>query len=94
MLSAKYSLVDRISLGGGARLSRGEGMRFPVTRKVRGLHREGPSDPQRGGRGSEERRLEAELAALNALFEAAAMGKEGETFARIIPVVGGRGRRR
>lgn len=69
-------------------------MRFPETRKVRRLHAEGPSDPERGGGVSGERRLEAELAAVNALFEAAAMGKEGEAFARSIPVVGGRERRR
>ncbi len=66
-------------------------MRLPGSRKVRTLRAE--TDAARGGGGaSKERRLRAELAALNALFEAAAMGEEGEAFARSVPELPGKRR--
>lgn len=59
-------------------------MRLPRSEKVRTLYAEADSNPAGGGGAENERTLRAELAALNALFEAAAMGEGGETFARSI----------
>ena len=67
-------------------------MRLPRSGKSRTLDAGTASAPG-GGEGAEnEWTLRAELAALNALFEAAAMGEEGEAFARSVSELPGKRR--
>lgn len=60
-------------------------MRSPDTGKVQTLHAMRTPAPGCGEeKAARERELKTELAALNALFEAAATGEEGEAFARSV----------
>ena len=66
-------------------------MRLPGSRNGGTPHAGADSTPYGGG-ALKERRLRAELATLNALFEAAAMGEEGEAFARSVSELPGKQR--
>lgn len=62
-------------------------MHSSETEKLRILHTPGSCAPGEGGGFVEEQGLRTELAALNAAFEAARMGREGEAFARSIAAI-------
>lgn len=63
-------------------------MRSPEAGKVQTLHaRRAPAPGGGEERAAKERELRTELAALNALFEAAAAGEEGEAFARSVSML-------